>query len=333
MKRITLIFIVLLICLSIIGCSAASPYPDTMWTQDILPGTTNTYNLGSVANRWHNIYVENIITPGGSIHNQNTDTILTTDGTTQLINAGVVINDFISDRWLNQLTNTFFGVGTAGAGNLSHTGGIEGYENTAFGCDAGSSLLTGYSNTYVGNNAGEGNTSGYNNVAIGADALNNASTVDSNVAVGDQAMMNATGGKNTALGKGAMGGAGAGEYNTVVGLQALGTPSGSWNTAIGVWAGQLNTGSSNVFVGYRAGDNSGAVSDKLYIDNSNTATPLIYGDFSTNSLTVNGDLIVTGKLKVTMTIYANNAAAVAGGLAVGTFYRTGGDPDLVCVVH
>lgn len=32
-------------------------------------------------------------------------------------------------------------------------------------------------------------------------------------------------------------------------------------------------------------------------------------------------------------VYANNAAAVAAGLAVGRLYRTGGDPDLVAVVH
>jgi len=31
--------------------------------------------------------------------------------------------------------------------------------------------------------------------------------------------------------------------------------------------------------------------------------------------------------------YANNAAAIAGGLTAGAFYRTGGDPDPVCVVH
>jgi hypothetical protein len=31
--------------------------------------------------------------------------------------------------------------------------------------------------------------------------------------------------------------------------------------------------------------------------------------------------------------YANNAAAIAGGLTAGAFYRTGGDPDAVCVVH
>lgn len=32
-------------------------------------------------------------------------------------------------------------------------------------------------------------------------------------------------------------------------------------------------------------------------------------------------------------IYANNAAAAAGGLLVGEVYRTGGDPDALCVVH
>lgn len=41
-----------------------------------------------------------------------------------------------------------------------------------------------------------------------------------------------------------------------------------------------------------------------------------------------------GTLKVTsIPVYANNAAAVAGGLTAGAFYRTGGDPDAVCVVH
>jgi hypothetical protein len=34
-----------------------------------------------------------------------------------------------------------------------------------------------------------------------------------------------------------------------------------------------------------------------------------------------------------LTIYANNAAAVAGGLTVGSFYRTGANPDPVMIVH
>jgi len=41
----------------------------------------------------------------------------------------------------------------------------------------------------------------------------------------------------------------------------------------------------------------------------------------------------TGRGAGALPIYANNAAAVAGGLAVGDFYRTGADPDPVCVVH
>lgn len=34
-----------------------------------------------------------------------------------------------------------------------------------------------------------------------------------------------------------------------------------------------------------------------------------------------------------LTVYADNAAAVAGGLKAGDAYRTGADPDVVCVVH
>lgn len=42
----------------------------------------------------------------------------------------------------------------------------------------------------------------------------------------------------------------------------------------------------------------------------------------------------TGYVRLeTVGAYANNAAAVGAGLPVGTVYRTGGDPDLLCVVH
>jgi hypothetical protein len=42
----------------------------------------------------------------------------------------------------------------------------------------------------------------------------------------------------------------------------------------------------------------------------------------------------TSKLHVVgLPVYANNAAALAGGLTAGAFYRTNGDPDAVCVVH
>jgi hypothetical protein len=43
--------------------------------------------------------------------------------------------------------------------------------------------------------------------------------------------------------------------------------------------------------------------------------------------------IDTGTLGLTLPVYANNRAAVAAGLPVGSLYRTGGEPDQVCVVH
>jgi hypothetical protein len=47
-----------------------------------------------------------------------------------------------------------------------------------------------------------------------------------------------------------------------------------------------------------------------------------------------GTNVPTSKLQVVgLPVYANNAAAVAGGLTAGAFYRTGADPDPVCVVH
>ena len=46
------------------------------------------------------------------------------------------------------------------------------------------------------------------------------------------------------------------------------------------------------------------------------------------------DTAVANALTVlTLPVYANNAAAITGGLAVGSLYRNGSDPDLVCVVH
>jgi len=48
----------------------------------------------------------------------------------------------------------------------------------------------------------------------------------------------------------------------------------------------------------------------------------------------------TGKIDTPSTIklgsvpvYADNASAIAGGLTAGDIYRTGNDPDLLCIVH
>lgn len=47
-----------------------------------------------------------------------------------------------------------------------------------------------------------------------------------------------------------------------------------------------------------------------------------------------GTISPTSALQVVgLPIYASNATAIAGGLTVGAFYRTNGNPDPVCVVH
>ena len=53
---------------------------------------------------------------------------------------------------------------------------------------------------------------------------------------------------------------------------------------------------------------------------------------TTKSITRAQATIAVGTQTLVST-YANNAAAVAGGLTAGAFYRTGADPDVVCVVH
>ena len=87
-----------------------------------------------------------------------------------------------------------------------------------------------------------------------------------------------------------------GNFNTAFGSESLtALIGGSNNTAIGYRAGYTNqTGSGNVFIGNVAGPGSGNVSNKLFIGNASGNTPLIYGDFSNNIVTINDNLAITG---------------------------------------
>ena len=67
------------------------------------------------------------------------------------------------------------------------------------------------------------------------------------------------------------------------------------NTYLGTESGQNSfTGQDNVFIGYRSGQNESG-NNKLYIENSSSATPLIYGEFDTNNVKINGDFQLTTK--------------------------------------
>jgi hypothetical protein len=210
-----------------------------------------------------------------------------------------------------------FRVNNLNAGKIGLTEG-----NTMFGYMSGSAISSGISNTGIGNSALLSNNSGSNNTAVGHDALKLNTTGGQNTALGDITLnKNTTGGLNTALGYASLAENTIGYSNTAVGYDALlYNTTGHENTAIGGWAmhfnttGNLNTsygrsagyknttgsnntiigteagynnstGSNNLFLGYQAGYNETG-SNKLYIANSSTNPPLIYGDFATGRVAI-----------------------------------------------
>ena len=127
-------------------------------------------------------------------------------------------------------------------------------------------------NTAVGYRAGRHATSSAN-AFLGALAGEDAAA--NNAAIGYYAMRNATGSGNAVLGAFAYEGTDAAP------------PAGSFNTVIGYHAGSaMGNGSKNVLIGYAAGQTE-AGSNRLHIAN-NSSESLIYGEFDTKRVRVNG---------------------------------------------
>jgi hypothetical protein len=185
--------------------------------------------------------------------------------------------------------NTFIGWG-AGYGNTA------GYSCTFVGYETGYHNDNDYS-TFIGYKAGKENTTGYANTFVGTEAGTKTTDGDSNTFLGYIAGWKNVGGSgNTFLGRDAGLNNVSGQRNTLVGLAAGGSAqTGDYNTCVGNYAGLENiSGSRNVFLGNKAGYNEKG-SDKLYIDNSDASSPLIWGDFANDLLTVNGQLTVKGQ--------------------------------------
>lgn len=182
---------------------------------------------------------------------------------------------------LKDQSNVFIGY-DAGSGTADGAtiGSAEGNNNTYIGTEAAKRMLTGDWNVYIGHAAGVENRHGYRNVMIGGSvnygqAAGRISTANDNIYIG----------------------------YTAAGLNSVGIN----NVMIGTNSGFGNNGSSNVFIGYNSGYNETG-SNKLYIDNSNTSSPLIYGDFTNTSekLVVNGNLGV--KITPTHLIHLSGGA-------------------------
>lgn len=191
----------------------------------------------------------------------------------------------------------------------------EGVRNTFIGYDAGYSNTLGSYNAFIGMGAGRDNTIGEYNVFIGPYA----------------GRYNTEGVRNAFIGYNAGRSNTLGSYNAIIGGYAgYSTTEGYFNTFIGYGAGYSNVlGGGNVFIGKFAGYNETG-SNLLYINNSDAAIPLIWGDFANNKVGIRIKPAVSKFGVAGIPEYADNAAAVTAGLTAGEFYRTG---DILKIVH
>lgn len=182
-------------------------------------------------------------------------------------------------------------------GNNALINNTSGSYNTAIGHESSQASVSGSENTTVGYRAGKAALSS-GNTAIGCEALSVNNSATRNTAIGRSSLFsNYTGGTNTCVGA----------------FSLYSNSSGSNNVVVGDTAGYNNsTGSGNVFIGYQAGYNETG-SNKLYIANTNTATPLLLGDFAASTLKVNGRLQAKTAYSDTtvLTISAGNVAVDA----------------------
>ncbi|MCP4549640.1 MAG: hypothetical protein GY835_24560 [bacterium] len=153
-------------------------------------------------------------------------------------------------------------------------GANTGHHLTAVGYLAGA-FNTGAENTFIGHNCGDTNTSGAYNLFLGENC----------------ATAHLTGSYNVIAGRSAAAALQSGSNNVVMGAGAAGTGT---------------TFAGCVVIGRSAG-NANNTDNRLYIDNSSTASPLIYGEFDNNIITINGDLSTTGRL------YGGGATVTAAG--------------------
>ena len=157
-------------------------------------------------------------------------------------------------------------------------------------CSVG--IGTGADNVVVGFNAGQDLTSAASNVILGSSAALQATTASDNIIIGPGAVDTGimTGSGNIIMGHDA-GDAWTSSSDSVVIGDSAGVliTTGGDQVIIGKNAGaQIAAGTGNVIIGHDVAATQGNFSNQLWIHNADSATPLLLGDFSVPSLTING---------------------------------------------
>jgi hypothetical protein len=170
------------------------------------------------------------------------------------------------------------GVDNIAIGNKAGRSNLDGTYNIMLGSNSGNMNVTGDYNTMVGYNSGQNTIANWNTM-LGFMAGMSNTTGGSQVMIGYQAGNLNTGGFNTLVGSLAGGASGTGTFNTYVGIAAGNNATGSNNVFLGKWAGEYEPGSYKLII---ETNYSGA-------DNLNNA--LVFGDFSSRFLKVNGQIL------------------------------------------
>ena len=210
--------------------------------------------------------------------------------------------------------NTVIGF-EAGSSHSSHSTSV-----TAIGYQAGKSTTLG--GIFIGSQAGI-NVNNSSNILIGDFAGGTITSGNGNIGIGNSSLRSATL-QNVGIGS-ETGRYGAGSYSVLIGYQAGRGSSGNpvnQTTLLGYKANYLGNGNNDVMVGRNAGllltssngniligDNVAStetsLNNKLYIENSNSTTPLIYGEFDNDLVRINGKLFVSNSLDVTGSVSAS----------------------------
>ena len=223
---------------------------------------------------------------GGLFSEDGSGNIVGGTGAGASLLAGALDNFFAGTNTATLMT---LGDRNVGIGQDALATSIVGLNNTAIGFEA-LSRSTGHTNIAIGYQAGKAVTTGARNIALYGLRSSTASFIGSdNIAM--QAMIgnaltsasyNVCLGNNSNLMTSSL-------DNVILGYAAFdAATSGGGNVVIGRRAGaNIDTGDDNVIIGHDAGPTTNQ-SNRLYIHNAESDTPLIGGDFSTGLVTFNG---------------------------------------------
>jgi len=207
--------------------------------------------------------------------------------------------------------NTKTGNNSLFLGYMSGYSNISGNNNVFLGTKSGYTSEKTSENTFVGYRSGY-LVKGANNSLFGSVAGENAKG-ENNTYIGTEAGRMAIGSNNTYFGKAAgygmyaetysvegnteestlkRGDKAEGSNNVMLGYKAgFYNYSAANNTLVGSEAGMnVNNGVGNVFLGFQAGANAYGAKNRLFIANSNTESPLVYGEFDNQRINLNADV-------------------------------------------